>query len=327
MRTRRSTMLWRTGLILIGTIAFCRCQTADAQSLRWRFAAGNQLDIRIEQSTTVETEVDLVKQTLETNSGLHATWTVQTVDDAGAAQVSMVIQSIRLKVTMPGGEKVVTLQVDTAAPPNEPNEIEADVLANLQAVIGREIKLTITPRGEVSSVELDAATKEALRQAPQSMQIRQLLTEEGLRELFASGSPPLPEADVQPGGNWTVAKEFSNNVGKFRREQTLTWVGSESHENVPQERLDLSATLTMIAPAEVTREVAGEVSADGGEQAKPKIKSQKGTGTIWFDPAQGIITQGTVETSLVTQSPYREKSIEVRIASRVDLNVRRTAGQ
>ena len=182
--------------------------------------------------------------------------------------------------------------------------------------MGRVIKLTVTARGEVTAVEIDEATKDALRQSPQSMQIRQLLTEEGLRELFASGAPLLPETEIKPGGKWLNTKDFANAAGHFRREQTLTWVGPEAHENVSQERIDLAASLTLLAPASAAPQ-------NPVEPARPKIKSQKGTGTVWFDSARGMITHGSVESSLVTESTYREKSIVVRINSHVELNMRR----
>ncbi len=290
---------------------------AQDQSLRWKFQSGQKIEMQIDQSTSLETEVDLVKQTLETSSGLQATWSVQEVDDAGTAQVSMVIQAVRLKITMPVADGVRTLQVDTAAPsPPKPNEQEVDSLENLQSVVGREIKLAVSARGEVTKVEIDAATKDALRQAPQSMQIRQLLTDEGLQELFASSAPPFPEADVKVGGNWSNAREFANAAGRFRRAQSLKWVGRESHQNVPQERIDLTTSLTLLAPPAAAPQ--GSVAP-----SMAKIKSQKGTGTIWFDSERGMITEGSVESLLVTESTYREKTIVTRIESRVGLTVRR----
>jgi hypothetical protein len=297
------------------TMTYCHC--AEAQSLRWKFEVGQKLEIQINQSTSLETEVDLVKQTLETSSGLQATWLVQAVDDAGTAQVTMVIQAVRLKVMMPVVGGVRTLQVDTAAPaPPKPSEQEIDALKNLQSVVGRELKLTITARGDVTKVEIDAATKDTIRQAPQSMQIRQLLTDDGLQELFASGAPQLPEEEIQTGGKWSNAREFANAAGRFRREQSLEWVGRETHDNVPQERIDLKARLSLLGPPAA----APQESADS---VQPKIKSQETTGTIWFDTDRGMITQGTVDSSLVTESPYREKTIVVRIKSHVELIIRR----
>ena len=123
-------------------------------------------------------------------------------------------------------------------------------------------------------------------------------------------------AEIQAGGKWSITKEFANPAGQFRRQQTLTWVGRESHENVPQERIDLSANLTLLAPP-------ADAPQGPVDSIVSKIKTQKTSGTIWFDSDRGMITQGTVDSSLTTESPYREKSIVVQIKSQVKLNVRR----
>jgi len=303
-------------VVLMGPCALAGL--AQEPSLRWKFEKGQTFEFDVSQSTTIETEVDLVKQSLETATDLKTSWTVQEVDPAGTAQIKLVIQSAHLKVTMPlasGG--VRTLDVDTAATAaNEPNELEADAMANLKAVAGREILLTIDSRGQISKVELDAATKDALRQAPQSMQIRQLLTDDGLREMFASGAPPMPESGIQPGGQWIVEQKFASAAGTFVREQTLTWVGKESFQNVPQEKIELKAVLKELDPTAVNQAANADVK-------KPQIKAQSTTGTIWFDAQRGMITHGTVDASLTTTAPYREKTITVQLKSHVDLTVRR----
>lgn len=307
--------------LLCGIVGYCAaavsvCQTQESQ-LRWKFEVGQKLEIQVAQKTNLETEVDLAKQTLETATQLLSHWEVVEVNESGSAKVNMEIRSIKLDVIMPVADGVRTLNVDTTAGlVDDADEWEKDAHANLSAVIGHTIALTVDARGGISEVALEAETKDALRQAPQSMQIRQLLSDEGLRELFASAMPLLPENNVQINEPWTVSQEFASPAGKFRREQTLTWLGQETHQNLPQEKIGVTATLGLVEPtpnAPATGEPVVPV---------PKITSQSTTGTLWFDTARGMMTNGWIESKLHTVSPYRDKRIEVQVQSRVDLNVR-----
>ncbi len=309
---------WQAALVTIVIASFAAgSAVAQTTPLRWKFAKSDQFEIAIEQTTKLETEADLVKQNIDTSSAVKFRWFVQELDAKGIAQIDMVLQSVQLKITMPVSNGVRTLEVDTAATPvAKPDVQETEMLQNLQAVLGKTIRLQVTDRGEIISVELDAATKESLRLAPQSMQIRQMLTDDGLRELFASGAPVLPENEIKKGESWTVDKDFAIPAGQFRREQKLTWLGNETHDNVSQEKIDVTAQLSLLSPA--------PNSAKPSEVAtKLAIKSQNTTGTIWFDSEKGMITQGSVASSLVTESRYRDKAIVTRISSQVELNVRR----
>jgi hypothetical protein len=311
----------RTIELLGGIVGCCAaaisvCQ-AQESPLRWKFEAGKKFEIQVAQKTNLETEVDLAKQTLETATQLLSHWEVVEVDDSGTAKINMVIRSIKLDVIMPVADGVRTLNVDTSAGlADDADDWEKDAHANLSAVIGHTIALTVDARGGISEVALGAETKDALRQAPQSMQIRQLLSDEGLRELFASAMPLLPEKDVQANEPWMVSQEFAGPAGKFRREQTMTWSGQETHQNLPQEKIGVTANLALIEPTRNTQ-ATGEPAVP-----MPEITSQSTTGTLWFDAARGMLTNGWIESKLTTVSPYRDKRIEVQVQSRVDLNVR-----
>ncbi len=303
-------------IFLLASICAGRAN-AQTTSLRWKFAKSDQFDIAIEQTTQLETEADLVKQNIETSSAVTFRWLVQELDAKGIAQIDMVIQSVQLKVTMPVSNGIRTLEVDTAAPPEaKPDVQETEMLQNLQALLGKTIRIQVTDRGEIISVDLDAATKESLRLAPQSMQIRQMLTDDGLRELFASGAPMFPENEIKTGESWTVVKDFANPAGQFRREQKLTWMGNETYDNVSQEKIDVTARLSLLSPAP-SPALSNELAT------KLAIKSQNTAGTIWFDSEKGMITAGAVKSTLVTESPYRDKAIVTRITSQVELKVSR----
>jgi hypothetical protein len=286
---------------------------AQARQLRWRFAPQQRYEIQIEQSTELETEVDLVKQTVRTATGLRSRWTVVGFDARQVAQIEMVLVGAKLNVTMPTTSGVRTLEVDSAVEDKDADAREIEMRQNLQAILGKPIRLSVTDRGEIVGVELDASTKEAIRTAPQSMQIRQAISEEGLRELFASAIPVLPEGDVEPNVSWTLAKEFGNPLGRFRRDHTFTWQGSESRGGTEQEKIGVSATLTPISPASL-------------ESTSPPvtIKSQATTGTIWFDAARGLVSEADIAAQLTTVAPYREKKIQTRADSRIKLAIERS---
>jgi hypothetical protein len=289
----------------------------QSAELRWKFIAGNRYDVWMEQVTGLETEVDLVKQTVQTESEFRFEWKVTDIDPKGAAQIEMVIRSVRLKVVMPLTTGLRTLEVDTEVPVDGEPTLQAEVRQNLQAIVGAPIRIRIDAGGRLLEIALSDETKDALRQAPQSMQVRQLLTEEGLQELLASAAPVLPEDSVAVGDSWSIERDVINPAGRFLRKQTLTWASNEQKENREQARIDVVSSLEPSAPNK---------GPDPGnaESARLTIREQKSGGSLWFDADRGMFTSGSIHSELVTAAPYREKQIVTRVQSQVEIRIQQT---
>ena len=75
----------------------------------------------------------------------------------------------------------------------------------------------MNPRGEILDVEIPEQSMQAIREAPASMQIRQVLTKEGLSDLFGQSAIVFPEKSLSAGDTWIDQTEIKNEVGTIKK--------------------------------------------------------------------------------------------------------------
>ncbi len=303
------------GTLLLLMTLWTRPLPAQSTELRWRFEPGQTFTVQLQQQIGLESEFDLAKQKIETNSQMTCRWSVESVGSDGVAEIDLTFQRIVLDLTTPTPKGSVRTVVDTGDAGSLDNakkgkEVAQAILANLRAVLGEPIRVQISPRGELREVRLSEAMKTAVREAPQAMQIKALLSEEGLRGLLAQAAPLLPQEPVEPGASWQAPTEIVLASRRFQRELTSTYIGREDRDGVPTDRIDFTAQLSPLEPSE-----------DSSAAKSIQIVSQTTTGTIWFDSAAGRLQSAIADTTLETDTPYREKFIRVRMTSQTRVDV------
>ena len=298
----------------------------DSYELAWKFESGQRFDFELSQTSELETEVETVANTIKTTNSVKFHWEVKKVNDDGEAEIVMVFDQMKIDVQLPTpkGSRSFIIDSDSEAG-KKPDEFESEMRANIDAVIGSEIKLTVSARGELMHLELPDSAKAKLRDAPQSMQIRQLVTENGIKELLGSSRMVLPDEPINKGHVWTIAEDFSNSIGTFERQQILTFAGIFPRKSEDLAKITVETKLIPKTPNDETGTNAKKDTDSAGQLPAVEVRSQAGTGTIWFDNDQGFLKAAEIDIQLVTQTPYRDMKINIQMTSRIKLEVFRIA--
>ncbi len=298
----------------------------QAVELKWKFEAGQAFGIQLNQETTLLTEFDLARQQVETTASMQCAWTVVDVAKNGDAQIDMTIDAVKLALTISKagdqpGQMVATsqIEVDTgnAAATDaatDGREAEKAILANLRAILGEKIRMEVTSRGQIGDIRLTDKMKDAIRSAPQAMQMKALFGESALQELFGQTSPALPESAVEPGATWSTTSQFGNSLGRFQRQLDFTYRGPQPLGERTADRIDFVAKLSLVPP-----DNPKETVADKGKSIE--IVSQNTSGTVWFDSADGRLLESTINSAIETNTPYRDDAINVKLTSKNEAKV------
>lgn len=271
----------------------------EPEPLQWRFTPGQVLNIKMEQSTEVSSSVDQRSQSTRNQMTLWMTWQVEQVDDDGTATVTQTIDRIRLsaEIPTPSGDELAEFDTDS---PDGLKGVSRTLHQLVSPLVGTSCTLTLKSNGDVAKVEIPESSMEILRNAPSSMQIRNVLTERGIRELFGRSGLVFPDQDLSEKPEWVIQRELENGIGKFSQTQSYR-IDSTSTDQ---------ATITMngtLAPLD--------------QKATDALQEFKSAATYQFDTAQGHLTHSQLETELKTKRPYRDLVINTRVVTKSVLTI------
>ena len=278
----------------------------DAQSLAWKFAEGDRFSVDVEQRSNLVSEVDSVVQKIDSEYRLEIDWEVVKVDHRKIATVKQTIKRWRLLIRIPTPTGGRTVEVDTASD-DAPAEDSAKALENLKKFIDEPFEITILPSGEITEVEIPEALKKKIREAPQSMQVRQLLGEEQIKQMYGSAVMVFPEEGSNE--TWTQDREFTSPLGKMAQRHTFKKSGEVAGDDGSLTKIDIEANLEVVEPV---------------EKSDTKVTGQMGTGVALFDAEAGYLRSLEFNHQLKTTKEYRELKINSDMKSELKMEIRRT---
>jgi len=270
---------------LMALVSFCcllivSSSAIAAEPLVWKFAEGDTYRYQMVQG--METTMDLgpdgattsaVKQTID------MTWEINSVDEEGTAVLTQTIDRMQMEIKAPGQGEV---HFDTAS--EEPAQGFAAMLApSLKSMTKSPFKLTMTSRGEITTVEVPEALIETLSQGPGAALLGSLATEEGFKETIAQSSITLPTSEeLVEGHQWTTSYEMETPAaGKITTETTYEYKGSREIEEQQME---------VFLPTVMTQ--FGEGLEPNG--ASISVKSQESTGEVLFNRTAGRLESTSI---------------------------------
>jgi hypothetical protein len=268
--------------------------TRAAEPLRWNFTADTVLRYRTTQ--TIETTIDLGSGGKETKTAVYVldwTWTVDTVDGDGTAELFQRIDRVRLTISAPGTPNI---EFDTEST-DEPQGFAAMVAPLFRELAGSELIVVATARGQATEVTLPESLSAAIAAGPGAEVLGELGSAEGFKQMVARELFELPET-LEPGVEWSTTGEINHSqLGKVKMTTTYRYAGARDADG---------ATLEAFTPS-----VAFQ--ATGGEAAVT-VDKQETTGEVLFNRTAGRLESktGTFTVHLtITQS---DKSIKQTIA-------------
>jgi hypothetical protein len=277
---------------------------ASAAELRWKFSSGDEFVARIEQKSEVDSSLGGAAPTRMTmESGLELAWKVVAVDEQGAAVISQRFQRLRMKLEMP---KSGVISYDSASEAKPAGDAKA-IAAAMQPLLDAEIKLTISPRGEITSVEPGEAAQRIVEGLEGSNPLKTLLSKEGLSNVLRQMVVVLPEGDVQPGEKWPRVASLSTALGKFKQTTTFELLPPDA-ASPEVSRIESVSHLELEEPAVAKSRPAA-------------LKKQQQKGLILFDQAAGRLRSAEVEQELVTSSQLKDTPIQVKLVSSLKMTL------
>jgi len=282
-----------TAALVLVLITLCFPLAASAETLlRWKFAAGEQWQVSVDQRTTTETTGAGKPTGIDITLQMVMTWKINSVDDQGTAQIIQRIE--RFAVTMKSGTaEPIEYASDSEKKPSGP---AADIAAAVAPVVGAEFTVTITGRGAIRDVKLSESTAAAFA-AIDSQAFGKMFSPEGIARLLSQAAVEFPEAAIDSGGNWSATSSEPSRLGTLVQERTYTLAEPQELAGKQLERIDIAGTL--------------EIKPSDASPSELKLLAQSLAGTMLFDLEAGRLSKSESTQKLTTERPYREFKIKV----------------
>jgi hypothetical protein len=293
--TRRSTedsAMIVLRLTLAVVIVLLTAPGVPAQTaFRWALQEHDKLEYVIEDEYTSKSRIGSLKQKLI----LNTVWQVKQLGPDGQVEIVLTINRVRFNADGEGAAAIGRIVFDSKEGAERQDQPAKAVSKVFKAVVGPELRLSLSVQGAVTEFELP----EMLRATLEDNTTRELagffgdvFTAEGLRHRLVNWLVAFPHQPVSVRENWTEKK--SSRLGKtLACNHTYVYTGREEREGRTVEKIEITPAYTLA----------------GANPAEEKIKSQDGRGTVYFDSKNGRITEWVLNQKLVLQS-FAETTLE-----------------
>jgi len=253
--------------------------THGAETLRWKFKAGETLRYTMVQQITQAMKAMGQDQKTSLNQTVDLHWSVKNVSSDGVAELSHTIDRVRTKVEGPGS----SFEFDSQAGKVPEGQIASQLAPLLKALVGAEFTFKMNGRGELSEIKVPQKLIDALRQAGPAANAGGMAAEEGMKNLISQSSLTLAEGPLENGKSWTQQAKVPSPIGTMVMDKTYTLDGPSPKE---------AGLLQISVDTKVTLEPAAD------SNVAVKITSQKATGEFAFDPQAGRVVSSKVNDKL-----------------------------
>lgn len=244
----------------------------DTVDMKWKF----EKDKPFYQTMTTETKQSMKVMGMDISQNQTQTfifsWTPKEQDKDKNWIITQKIEGVRMAIEI-GGNKI---EYDSSQPPAAGNPL-ADFF---KALIGSEFKLTISPAMKVVKIEGRDDFIKKLVAANQQMEplLKQILSEEALKEMTDPAFAAVPDKPVKKGDSWTKESKLNMGpIGSYDTKYNYTYEGKDGK----LDKIKVTTDLKYVPPTAATAGVLPFqiVSAD--------LKSKDASGTILFNSELG----------------------------------------
>jgi len=277
---------------------------AFAEPLRWKLKQGEELLAKIDQKSQVASTLGGAAPSIMTlDTSLELTWKVDRVDEQGTAKITQRFQRLRMKLEMP---KSGAISYDSASQTKPSGDAKA-IAAAIEPLLQAEIQLTLSPRGEITSVELSEEAAKSVGGLADASPLKALLSKEGLSNILKQSVVVLPEEEVKPGDTWQREANLTTALGTFK--QTTKF-----ELQPPEASAAEVARIASVSSLELEQRPAARPSP-------ATLKEQRQKGLILFDQSAGRLRSAEVEQELVTTSMLKDTPIQVKLNSTLSMTL------
>lgn len=277
----RRHLLIALTLLFVGVTVLRDTSAEDA--LRYKFSVGKKLSYKMAQEMEMTVTPEGVPNAMKTgtNQTTEMIWNVVEVKEDGSAVIDQSMNRIQMKVTGPGGGFDFDSNSDEALE----GPIASVVAPLLNTLAGATFRVTMSPRGDITGVQVPEEVTAAMAKSPSAAQMGEMFTKDGFKQLVQQSSVVFPEDPLTPGVEWTrsVAMDNPATGGKQTIKSKYRYDGKEEVEGKSLEKFTITVELNF---------------GDGPGGAKITIEKQNSQGTIYFDRAAGQMHSASVEMDM-----------------------------
>lgn len=242
---------------------------AEAPSLKWKFTKGDSFRYQMDQKTVTEIKANGQNIKTTVTQTVDTTWNVKGVEADGSAAMSQVIDRIKTRIESPFG----AYEYDSKEEKPAEGPIAASLVPMLKALVGATFQYKISPRGELTDVQVPASLVEAMKQAG-GAGAAGMFSEDGLKNMINESSLIIPDDISKP---WTrQAKLPSPPIGTLILDKTYKYEGTEGND----EKIGL--------------EVKVNLEPEANSKIESKFGAREGKGTFLFDNKAGRVVRSDV---------------------------------
>lgn len=277
--------------------------SAAADELRWKFKTGDAYLAKIEQKSEVTSTVAGTPTVMTLETGLELGWQVKAVDEQGVATIGQKFQRLTMKLQTP---KAGAISYDSASEAKPTGDAKL-IAAAVQPLLETELTLTLTPRGEIKSVELDEVAQQVVAGLPANNALKTLLSTEGQANVLRQTVVVLPDDDVAPGYEWQRSTNLVTPLGKLSQATNFKLL-----EPVAQ------------SPDVSRIESVSQLELAALPNAKPRattLKDQQQRGLILFDKVAGRLKSAEISQELTTTSMLKDTPLQVKLVSNLKMTL------
>jgi hypothetical protein len=284
--------------LAIATVGF-PCAAHAQTPLRWKLEPGQSLVVEVRQRTTSHVGFSGKMAEAKIDLTVEYVWSVGEAADTGTT-ITQKIDRIVLQLDTKAG----TLKYDSADP-KRPSGPARDVADAVQPILGAQIAIVMTARGEIRSAKPANEAAEKLFAAGGAADPPGVFSKKSVETLLRQPLAVLPEQAVDENETWTVISDLDAAAGKFKQTTTYRLAGTEEQEGQQLLRVEHSATL----------EPAAAPPKPDGAAVPLVLKSHEQSGHYLFSPDLGRLVSASQTQKLTTERPYRETTIVVTLDS------------
>lgn len=278
-----------------------QCEAQD--DLRWNLKKDAQFVLELTQTSSGSSSVDSRTSTVESTTKLRFDWLVADVDRQGVATVKQTLKAIAVSVADPQvPSQAIAYDTDSS---DKPSKSSRKLLQQVEPLIGISFSVSISPRGEIQKIDLDAETKKKIDQLPDAMKLKALFSRDGLVELLGATNLVIPADDAK---QWEQTEQRVTAFGKMDRTHEYS-IGLD--RTIDDEKLtEIKFTTRVALPKE--SQVEGV-----------RLTSFQGQGTIWFNRTSGFLSSSKSSNELTTERDYREKVIKTVVTNSIESTLKK----
>lgn len=240
----------------------------DTVDLKWQFEKDKTFYQEMSTITKQTMKVLGMDITQNQNQTFIFSWTPKEQDKDQCWTVAQKIEAVKMEIEIGGNKITYDSTKDTGA---------GNPLADFfKALVGSEFKLTICPDMKVSKIEGKEDFIKKLVAANQQMEplLKQILSEEALKQMADPAFASVPGKPVKKGDTWTKESKLNMGpIGSYDTKYKYTYEGKDGK----LDKIKVDTELKYSPPTESTALGLPFKIKDAN------LKTTKATGTILFD--------------------------------------------